>query len=127
MLSQLDTTALPWSLGCWIPVPALTRLPSLLLSGAFRRRVFVMGRAGPGTKRQRVALWQLALAASALILLGLNVGAVFNSNIPYKGDDIDEVSAGGVDWWREEAPGDSLTGAEAVPCPWRGISSSKGA
>jgi len=41
---------------------------------------------GPGGKRQRVALWQLALAASALILLGLNVGAVFNSNFTAKTD-----------------------------------------
>ncbi|CAB1115055.1 unnamed protein product [Ectocarpus sp. CCAP 1310/34] len=37
---------------------------------------------GPGSKRQRVALWQLALAASVLILLGLNVGAVLSSNFP---------------------------------------------
>ena len=55
-------------------------------------------RAGPGAKRQRVAFWQLALAASALILLGLNVGAVFNSNFPANSDNVDEVgyiSSGG--------------------------------
>lgn len=49
-------------------------------------------RTGPGSKRQRVAFWQLALAASALILLGLNVGAVFNSNFPANSDNGDEVS-----------------------------------
>lgn len=48
-------------------------------------------RAGPGAKRQRVAFWQLALAASALVLLGLNVGAVFNSNFPANSDNVDEV------------------------------------
>eukprot|EP00752_Nemacystus_decipiens_P007045 g6318.t1 len=47
-------------------------------------------RGGPGVRRQRVAFWQLALAASALILLGLNVGAVFNSNFPANSDNVDE-------------------------------------
>ncbi|CAM9153599.1 unnamed protein product, partial [Sphacelaria rigidula] len=48
-----------------------------------RSGVFVGGLGkGPGSKRQRVAFWQLALAAAALVLLGLNVGAVLNSNFP---------------------------------------------
>lgn len=55
--------------------------------------------AGPGAKRQRVALWQLALAAAALILLGLNVGAVFNSNFPTKPTgSVEEVCRGRGGW-----------------------------
>lgn len=38
-----------------------------------------------------MAFWQLALVASALILLGLNVGAVFNSNLPGGGEQADDV------------------------------------
>ena len=38
-----------------------------------------------------MAFWQLALVASALILLGLNVGAVFNSNLPGGPDQADDV------------------------------------
>ncbi|CAM9797727.1 unnamed protein product, partial [Discosporangium mesarthrocarpum] len=34
-----------------------------------------------GAKRPRVALWQLALGGSALVLLGLNVGATFSSRL----------------------------------------------
>ncbi|CAM9288319.1 unnamed protein product, partial [Ectocarpus fasciculatus] len=48
--------------------------------------MFGSSKGGPGSKRQRVAFWQLALAASALILLGLNVGAVLNSNFPSTSD-----------------------------------------
>lgn len=48
--------------------------------------------AGLGIRRQRVAFWQLALAASALILIGLNVGAVLNSNFPSGGGEkVEEV------------------------------------
>ena len=38
-----------------------------------------------------MAFWQLALVASALILLGLNVGAVFNSNLPGGAEQSEEV------------------------------------
>lgn len=48
--------------------------------------------AGLNAKRQRVSFWQVALAALALVLLGLNVGAVFNSKFP-PSEDGDEVSA----------------------------------
>lgn len=56
-------------------------LPSSLLSENLIHAF--AGYVGPGSKRQRVAFWQLGLAAAALILLGLNVGAVLdNSNFP---------------------------------------------
>ncbi|CAM9254093.1 unnamed protein product, partial [Scytosiphon promiscuus] len=47
---------------------------------------------GPGSRRSRVPFWQLALAASALILLGLNVGAVFNSKLSATAESVDEES-----------------------------------
>lgn len=36
-----------------------------------------------------MAFWQLALVASALVLLGLNVGAVFNSSV--RGNEVEQV------------------------------------
>lgn len=76
---------------------------------------------GPGSKRPRVAFWQLALAASALVLLGLNVGAVFSSNIQGENASDEVNKASGSPFVSERfsiifRPPYPTTGAAAPPC-----------